>query len=177
MRNIIGMRFLESKKFLVGVVVFGLIGVILSYYLGMKGVEGGLSALWGNMPERYRPLYFITGGLAFVGYGIAFSFLMFKTDLFNYYPFSRSMIVVLVASMLWLPYTAEMINEPSDFTWVKVRIALLLVGLGAWFFMRRVWLCSGEGHGTWHKVAIAGAMIFFFHTMVMDAILWPMWFK
>jgi len=171
------MKFLESKIFFVGVVIVGLAGVLISYYLGMQAMDGGLNDLWGNMPENIRPLYYITGVLAFIGFGLTFFYIVFKTDLFNYYPFSRSIIVVLVASMLWLPYVAEMINDPNDFTWVKIRIALLLVGFGAWFFMRRVWLCSDDTSPLWKKMALAGAIVFFFHVMVMDAIVWPILFK
>lgn len=171
------MRFLESKKFFIAVLIIGIIGVGLSYYLGAQSLPNGVSDLWGDMPEQIKSLYFLTGGLAFLGYILAFIFITFKTDLYNYYPFSRSMIVILVASMLWMPYTAEMINEPASFTWIKVRIALLLVGLGAWFFMRRIWVTQGEGHGIWKKWALGGAIVFFFHTMVMDAILWPMLFR
>ena len=170
------MKFLETKKFLVGVTILGLIGVGVSYYLGMRSMPNGLADLWGNTPESVKPLYYITTSLAFIGFALAFIFIVFKTDLFNYYPISRSVIVILVAAMLWMPYVAEMATDPTSFTWMKIRISLLLVGLGAWFFFRRMWLMSGEEYGVWKKLAVVGSGIFFFHTMVMDAILWPYYY-
>jgi hypothetical protein len=171
------MRFLESKKFFILVVVLGLIGVVISYSFGLKSMPGGVDALWGNTPESIRPLYFLTTTLAFLGFSLVFIFLVFRTDLMNYYPFSRSTIVIMVASMLWLPYTVTMIEHPERFTWIKVRLVLLLVALGSWFIFRRLTRLLDENYGKWRIAAIAGSALFLFHTLVMDAILWPHLFR
>lgn len=171
------MQFLSSKRFFTLIVLLGLIGVCISYYLSVKSMSGDISALWGNMPESMHIIYYISTFLAFMGFAILFCFLVFKTDLVNYYPFSRSAIVILIAAMLWLPYTADMIAVPDSFTWIKIRISLLLVGLGAWFMLRRVWQIHPDGRPTWKRAASIGAAMFFFHTMIMDAILWPYLFR
>lgn len=171
------MKILEKKQFLVLVTLIGLMGIATSYYLGIREMPNGINDLWGNTPKNIKPLYYITTSLAFIGFSFAFFYVVFKTDLFNYYPITRSVIIIMVASMLWLPYTAEMVNDPTSFTWIKTRIALLLVGLGSWFFFRRMWFMQDQEESRWKKLAVIGSGIFFFHTMVMDAILWPMWFR
>ena len=171
------MKVLESKKFFILTIILGLIGVGISYNLGMSNMPNGLNDLWGETPDQIKPIYFLTTSLAFIGFAFAFFFLVFKTDLFNYYPLSRSAIIILVASMLWLPYTSEMVNSPSSFTWIKIRISLLLVALGSWFFMRRVWLTDSSENQIWKKLALVGSAIFFFHTLIMDALLWPIFFR
>ena len=170
------MQYLEQKKFYIIVVLLGLIGVAYSYYIGTSQINS-VEALWGNTPENIRPLYYITTSVAFIGYSLLFFFLVFKTDLVNYYPFSRSAIVILLPSMLWILYTAEMINAPSSFTWVKVRLVLILAAFGAWLTFRRLTKLMDEEYGIWRKLAIIGAAVFFFHTLVMDAFLWPYLFK
>lgn len=171
------MQFLEQKKFYVLVTILGLIGVGYSYYYGMGQIDQGVDALWGGTPDRIKPIYFITTSLAFIGYSLVFFFLVFKTDLVNYYSFSRSLIVILVPSMLWILYTSEMIQAPSSFTWVKVRLVLILAAFGAWLTYRRLTKLMDEDYGIWRKLAIAGAAVFLFHALVMDALLWPYLFK
>jgi len=171
------MKFLEGKTFYTLVVAFGLLGVGGSYYLGIEAMPGGVNDLWGNTPENLKPLYYLTTVLALLGFIITYVFLVFKTDLMSYYPISRSAIVILVASMLWLPYTARMIDDPSTFTWVKIRIALFLVGLGSWFLFRRIMQLHDQGYGIWRKMAVIGSGVFFFHTMIMDAVIWPFLYK
>ncbi len=171
------MKFLEKKQFFILVNIIGLIGISISYYFGLSEMPNGIHDLWGNTPISIRPIYYITTSLAFIGIVLSFIFVVFKTDLFNYYPISRSIIVIMVASMLWLPYTADMIQEPTSYTWIKIRIALLLVGLGSWFFFRRMWLMGNKEHKNWKKTAVIGSGLFFFHTMVMDALIWPYFFR
>ncbi|MEE9373696.1 MAG: hypothetical protein V3V00_11650 [Saprospiraceae bacterium] len=170
------MQVLEKKKFLIIVSILGLFGIGMGYYLGLGAMPNDMNGLWGNTPESVKPFFFISMGLGYVGFGLALFFIIFRTDLFNYYPISRSLVIIYVASMLWLPYMAEMNQNPEPFTWIKVRIALLLVGLGAWFFLRRIWLLDGVEYSSWKRMATIGAGIFFFHTMIMNAILWPIFF-
>lgn len=170
------MQYLEQKKFYIIVVILGLVGVGYSYYYGTSQISG-VDALWGNTAQYIKSLYYLTTSLALVGYALLFFFLVFKTDLVNYYPFSRSAIVILAPSMLWILYTVEMINTPSSFTWVKVRLVLILSAFGAWLTFRRITKLMDEDYGIWRKLAIIGAGVFFFHTLVMDALLWPYLFK
>ena len=167
------MKFLEEKKFFTLTTIIGLVGVGVSYYFGIKALPEGPQVLWGNTAENLKPFFLLTTALAIIGFAVTVYFLLFKTDLMNYYPISRSVIVILVASMLWMPYMVQMIENPASFTWIKIRIVLLLVGLGAWFLFRRIMILEEEDYGLWRKLAVVGSGLFFFHTFVMDAVLWP----
>ena len=151
-----------------------------SYALAFAYSPAVREGLWGGVPDALRPLYTTNMLLAAAGY---FPF----TWLFAFggpaYPpakdggHDRAMLgiyaLVLVPSALWLPLTAWLIEAPSAWLFVLVRLVLFAVAAGALALLVRT-AQHGMRHGTlagW--LPFAGALPFFVQTGVLDALVWP----
>lgn len=168
------------RKPLILLNVVGGLAVLGSYALAFAYSPAVREGLWGGVPASLQPLYTTNMLLAAAGY---FPF----TWLFAFgapaYPAAqeaghdRTMLavyaLVLVPSALWLPLTAWLIEAPSAWLFVVVRLVLFAVGAGALAILVRT-AQHGLGRGTaagW--LPFAGALPFFLQTGVLDALVWP----
>jgi hypothetical protein len=161
--------------------VIGGAAVLGSYVLGVRGKKGSVDRLWGGMPQKVRPAYYISMLLSAVGYFFFIYFLLFEVELdtvliagsLGYWIFYIIFIGMLGFSAFWMPLTNKMANEPKKSTWIWVRTVLLMVAL---FSCALYWaiLSIQEGNeGAAFILAAIGSGYFAFHTTVLDCIFWP----
>jgi hypothetical protein len=162
--------------------VIGGIAILGSYVLGIRGKPGAADRLWGGVPQKIRPVYYVSMLLSAIGYFFFIYFLLFEVipdsvviaDSLGYWIFYIIFIGMLGFSALWMPLTNKMANEPKKSTWFWVRTVLVMVGL---FSCALYWaiLSIQEGNqGTMFCLAAVGSGYFAFHTTVLDMLIWPM---
>ena len=162
--------------------IIGGAAVIGSYVFGVRGKSGSADRLWGGMPQKVRPVYYVSMLLSAIGYFFFIYFLLFQVesesvliaDSLGYWIFYIIFIGMLGFSALWMPLTNKMANEPKKSTWIWVRTVLVMVGL---FSCALYWaiLSIQEGNqGVAYWLAVAGSGYFAFHTTVLDMLFWPM---
>lgn len=166
--------------------IIGGAAVLGSYVLGVRGKKGSADRLWGGMPQKVRPVYYISMLLSALGFFFFLYFLLFTVapdtvliaDIFGYWIFYIIFIGMLGFSAFWMPLTNKMANEPKKSTWIWVRTVLFLV---AFFSAALYWalLSIQEGNASViYWLAVAGSGYFTFHTAVLDMLIWPvLWGK
>lgn len=164
--------------------IFGGVAVLGSYVLGLAVRPESAGALWGGVPQQLRHLYTAGMFLAALGY-LAFTyFLLFRLDpdqaRIGGAPRFRLFISlytwILVPSALWMPLTLRMVEQPSLALWLVIRLDLAAVALAALgMLVALLWTKPRQPRWAWW-MAVAGACLFFLHTGVLDAILWPAFF-
>lgn len=159
--------------------VVGGVAVLGSYVWGLSSVAGDL---WGGVPEGLRPLYTASMLLAAAGY-FPFTWLVVLrwcpargsvAGRPGFDPFPLLYALVLFPSALWLPLTSWMLAAPSALLWASIRVDLALVAIGSLGIL--VGLLTLQPRLPGRGLAIAGCTAFCFQTVVLDAILWPLWF-
>jgi hypothetical protein len=169
-------------------IVINLIGgalVLGSYAYGLAQNNPSLSTLWGGVPASMRPFYTLGMILAALGYLSCSFYLLFLINasearvynIFSYNIFNFIYIIILTPSILFIFLASKMILAPSMLTWFTLRFILFLVALGAFLMIiALVGLTPRSSH--WgYGLALIGSALFFLHTFILDAIIWPYFFK
>jgi len=164
--------------------VVGGVLVLVSYVFAFGFAPEVRGALWGGVPESWRPVYTVNMLLAAAGY-FPFTWLfvlrtrpaeLLAATGVPYAGLGLLYGLVLIPSALWLPLTAQMLADPSPGRWIAVRATLFAVALGAtgllWLALR---LARARG-GAARWAAFAGTLPFFTQTAILDALVWPAWF-
>lgn len=163
--------------------VVGGVAVLGSYALCIA-THPNPSAAWGGVPEGIQPIYTVSMFLAAFGYLLFTYVLFFRVDpqrarLFDRpaYPILNGLYAgVLIPSALWMPLTMSMIDAPSVWLWVVIRVVLAIVGLSALgFLVALARIEPGPGRG-WRIAAIVGVIAFANQTALLDALVWPAYY-
>ena len=165
--------------------VAGGIAVIGSYVYGLWTHPANRGAIWGGVPETIKPLYTVSMLLAALGY-FAFSYLiLFRLDPdqvqighhFGFKAFYVLYAVILAASALWMPLTFAMVSHPSTGLWVGIRLTLVIVGLGSLGLLAALLYLEPREPPLFYWLAVAGSALFCLQTAVLDALVWPAFYK
>jgi len=149
--------------------------VLLSYYIAAQFNTKGIDALWGNIPEHIKVYYPIGMLVATIGF-FPFTYLtVFKSS--NPRQYILPYLLVLIPSILWMPMTVSYINDSNEFIWLCIRIVLLLVAIGAILIYMRMKVEFKADKSTVYLFALIGILGFIGHTLLLDGLLWPYYFK
>jgi hypothetical protein len=153
----------------------GGIAVLASYALWLANPSREGEALWGSITGHGRTLYTVSMLAAAAGY---FGFAVYVLGQGGR-SLSWSLVLALFALMLfpsalWMPLAFEYLAAPHPALWWAMRSTLALVGVASLVLL--VVLVRVESGGTAHALAVAGALAFTFQTLVLDALVWPMYF-
>jgi hypothetical protein len=164
--------------------VIGGAAVLGSYARGISTHPNAGVALWGHVPAALRPLYTVSMFTATAGYLALAYFLFFCVDAAEarvgaagYGAFNLIVSVILVPSALWMGLTFAYLANPTPLGWAAVRGVLLLAGLGALALLALLARLRPITSPLAHWIAIAGAVAFAFQTAVLDALVWPAYFR
>ena len=165
--------------------IMGGAAVLGSYILGLKTHSGGAGVLWGGTPLRIRSAYGTSMILSAVGY-LAFAyFIIFRLDPVTtliagktgYSLLTVLFVLILAASALWMPLTYIYIGHPTAALWIGILIVLLIVGLSSCILVWALLNLKNGPEGFTYWLAVAGAVYFAFHTLVLDGLTWPVLFR
>lgn len=164
----------NRRKLITLIVVLGPC-VLLSYYVAAQYNLKGIDALWGNMPDNIKIYYPIGMLIATLGFFPFTYLIVFHSVKPNDYLLPY--LFVLLPSSLWMPLTVSYINSPTDITWFAIRIVLLLVAFGAILIYIRMKNEFKQTNLGLYKWALFGVLGFIAHTLLLDGLLWPYFFK
>lgn len=166
------------------IIVLGGIAVLGSYIHGATTAPGKASALWGGVPKALLPAYTVAMFLAAAGFLLYTYFLMFRLEPavvrfgfgldFRVVPLVY--LLVLIPSALWMSLTIAMVDAPSPAIWAAIRLVLFAVGFGALAVLVLLLTAQPRQAGAAYWAAVVGAAMFFIHTGILDALLWPYYF-
>ena len=161
--------------------VVGGVAVLGSYAHGIASHADPGIALWGHLPASMRPMYQLSMLAAAAGYFAFGSFLCFRVPpestriagRFGYGAWLVPHALILVPSTLWMPLTFWYVDAPDNARWIAVRMVLMLVATGSVLLVMGIATMQPKTpRGGW-LAALVGAAMFAFHTLVLDALVWP----
>lgn len=158
--------------------------VLGSYAWGIATHDEPGKTLWGQVPVAIVPLYNLSMLGAAVGYLLFAWFLFFRVDpatatvgARGYGVFNALTALALAPSALWMPLTFAHAAHPGPLAWAAVRAVLFLVGAGALGMIVALARLRPVRAPWAHRLALVGAVAFAFQTAVLDALVWPAYFR
>jgi len=168
-----------QKIILFSINLIGGIAVIGSYIWGLKAGSGGANALWGGTPATVKPIYTLSMLFAALGYFAFIYFILFKLNpaSINFNFFYIIFFGILGASSFWMPFTNIFLANPGVLLWTGIRLVLAIVGISSFALAWVLISLHTKETSLAYWLAVAGSIYFTFHTIVLDMILWPIFFK
>lgn len=176
---------MHPLKMILGVVVLlGGTSVLGSYVWGAASIPN-VSEFWGETPEGLIPVYVASMLLGAASFFAILWFVLVKLvprevsigERFGYGVFPWIMLAILVPSALWMPLVALYVEEPSEPVWWAIRASLFVVGLASLALVLVLARIQPKVPALAHRLALAGSVLFTVHTLVLDALLWPAFFR
>jgi hypothetical protein len=164
-----------DKLAFIAINLVGGCAVLASYWLWLANPANDGPALWGSIAGAARTVYTVSMLAAAAGY-FAFAGYLLLNDVQGI-PFVWVLTLfafILFPSALWMPLAFEYLAAPGAALWWAMRITLAIVGLASLLLV--LTLARLSPAGTAHTLAIAGAVAFTFQTLVLDALVWPLYF-
>jgi hypothetical protein len=169
-----------QRRALVWIVLLGGTAVLASYAYSLGFDPATRTGLWGGVPAALLPAYIASMALATAGYFAFTYFLLVAVDAegvriagrFGYRLFQGLYLMILVPSSMWLPLTSAMVQQPSDFLWLGIRLVLALVGLGSVGLLLALLVLRPRQPARAYWLAVAGSVAFCFQTAVLDLFVW-----
>jgi len=173
-----------NQKIFLAINIVGGILVLASYVIGLKAGKSA-DILWGGIQKNIRGVYTISMLVAATGFFLftIFTFLQLN-NIESILPYSLNKnvfnilyLIILSSSMLWIPLVNMMVSNPSTILWISIRFVLILVGLCSLFLLILLFKISPKPTGFLYTSSLLGLFWFFIHTGILDAILWPHYWK
>jgi hypothetical protein len=174
----------KQKLWLIIINVLGGVSVIGSYVLGILTHDDAGTVLWGNVPPSMQSLSTAWMPVAVLGFFAFTGYLLFVLAVdearvgkrLDYRVFHWIYLGILAPSALWMPLTFAMIEQPSSGLWWAISLVLIFVGLASLALIAALLALKGPRKGWTYWLAVIGAIGFSVQTVVMDAILWVIYF-
>jgi hypothetical protein len=175
----------RQKWYLILINVTAGSAVIISYIHGIITHPAAGAALWGNVPQGLIPFYTASMFAAAAGYFAFTFFVLFAlnpdntriANRFSYALFPCLYAVILIMSALWMPFTFMFLEQPSALLWITIRLVLAIVGAGSVGLFLALLRTYPRTPGWAYWCAIIGCGFFCLQTALLDAIVWPVFFK
>jgi hypothetical protein len=174
-----------SQKYLLAINILGGVLVLGSYAYGLITHPGQGMALWGHLPKSAQPIYTVSMFAAAAGYLMFFFHLVFLANPASIrlpwsLPFGTLHILfllILIPSALWMSLTFAYIANPSVWIWATVRLVLATVGLSSLLLLILLAGLKISAPDQFWWPSVIGAALFAFHTLILDATIWPIYFR
>jgi hypothetical protein len=170
---------------LIAINLVGGILVLGSYVQGLIAHPDNRNALWGGVPGSVQPLYTVGMIMAALGYFAFTYFILFRIDAgevrvasrFGFWAFYLIYALILLPSALWMPLTYAAIGNHSTGLYWAIRIVLAVVGVGSLALLAALLSLRTGGSSYAYWLAVAGSAAFCLQTAVLDALVWPAFFR
>lgn len=174
-----------NKYLMITINLLGGIAVLGSYANGFITYPDAADALWGGVPHGIRPSYTASMLLATAGYFAFTYFILFCLNprdtriykRFGFGVFNALYAAILVPSALWMPLTLLAVQYSSPGLVWAVRLVLAVVGIASMALLLAIWNVEPRQPLWAHRVALTGSIFFSFQTVILDAILWTVFFQ
>ena len=159
--------------------------VLGSYAYGVLTHPDAGQILWGGVPASIRPFYTAGMLLAAAGYFAFTYFILFRLNpsdtqvagRFGFGLFTTLYAAILIPSALWMPLTFLAVEQPSVALVWMVRAVLALVGVASLGLLFALIYVNPRQPLWARRIALAGSAGFCLQTVLLDAILWGVFFQ
>tara|TARA_B100000945_G_C20399583_1_gene606615 strand:+ start:499 stop:1059 length:561 start_codon:yes stop_codon:yes gene_type:complete len=159
--------------------------VLFSYGHGLLTYVDLRAQLWGDIPLSLKPYYTFNMILATLGYFCFTSYILKTNFLSVKHQYSSTYINkinlfyagIIIPSIFWMPMTFSMLIEPSYILWIAIKVVLGIVGLSASSLMIILIKSKIQGEYLHYYIALIGIIPFWIQTMILDAVVWPYYFR
>jgi hypothetical protein len=166
---------MPEKLSLIVINVVGGIAVLGSYAIWLSNPAHEGNALWGSISGAGRTLYTVSMLAAAAGYfAFAPKILVAEIEQSDLLAFNTLFALILFPSALWMPLAFEYLDTRSASVWWAMRFTLAVVGVASLLLVVALLRLPP---GTGRALAVLGAAAFTFQTLVLDAIVWPIFMK
>jgi hypothetical protein len=172
------------KRWFTGINLVGGTLVLGSYAWGLRSRPEAGRVLWGGVPETIQFLSRVSMLAAALGY-IAFTlFILMRVDaercrVFGHRGFGTFNILyaaILFPSALWMPLTFAAVDAGTSASAWVVRVLLALIGLASLGLLYALLTVEPVQSEPGHRLAVLGSALFCLQTVVLDAVVWSMYF-
>jgi hypothetical protein len=178
-------RPVDEKLALAAVNVLGGIAVLGSYAYGILGYPELRASFWGGVPDWLRPWYVASMLLATAGYLCFTYFFALRTDpravrigqSLRYRTLVWIYAGILLPSALWMPLTVRVLEDPRPWAWLATRTVLAITGVSSLALVAVLAAMRPRVPRVSYGLAVAGSVAFSIQTAVLDAIVWPAYFR
>jgi hypothetical protein len=177
---------MHPKKWLMLLInIIGGAALLGSYAYGILTHPNASQILWGEVPESIRPYYSANMLLAAMGYFAFIYFILFRLNQvktkvagrFGFGLFTALFAGILFPSTLWMPLTFLAVERSSLALVWTVRIVLWLVGLASLALFYAILKVEPRQPLWAQRVALVGSIAFCIQTVILDAIIWVIFFR
>ena len=170
---------------LIAIIVVGGILVLGGYVQGLIAHPDNRSAIWGGVPGSIQPLYTVCMIGAALGYFAFTYFVLFRIDAaefrvadrFGFWIFYVIYLLILLPSAMWMPLTYAALDRHSMGLYWAIRVVLAVVGLGSLALLAVLLSLRTGGSSYAYWLGVSGSAAFCFQTAVLDALVWPVFFR
>ena len=171
---------IKKQTLFLWVNIIGGIAVLGGYAYALAINPETRNALWGGIPESWKPLYTFSMFTSAIGYLYATYYLVFKGGLdlqFFWGKYKASLLTILISiflisSSFWIHSTFSYIDSPTQSQWLTIQIELFITAIALILFTIGLVSANGVGKILNHKLAIIGCLLITFHCLILDAIIW-----
>jgi len=173
----------EQKIWFLVINLLGGFAVVASYVAGMVSHPNTEQLIWGRITPALKSIYLVSMPLAVLGYLLSLYFILFQLDAGTVQIWGSDgfpvldiiFAVILVFSAFWMPLTYKLI-ETQWRGWFYIRMVLFFVALGSLALLCAFLMISQKEPAWSYWLAVAGAVVFFIQTGIIDAFVWPAMF-
>jgi hypothetical protein len=153
------------------IVIVGLI-LLYSYYHFLQKTT--VDVLWGRIRGSYRSVYYVSMLLAAIGFLFLLYYLYRKRDFTETQvdTFYLWILVFITISIFWMPFTIEYSLKNKTYIQYTIYLVLFLVALAALMILHTLLQIKERELKQERQLAIVGTSYLFFHTFIMDFVLW-----
>jgi len=153
------------------IVIVGSI-LLYSYYHFLQKTK--VDTLWGRIKGNYRSFYYISMLISAIGFLLLLYYLYKKRDFTDCQvdTFYLWILVFVVISIFWMPFSIEYTVNRKSYIQYTIYFVLFLVALAALMILHTLLNIKEKEFVQEKQLAILGTGYLFFHTFVMDLILW-----
>ncbi|MDM8000827.1 MAG: hypothetical protein QUS33_12780 [Dehalococcoidia bacterium] len=170
---------------LIAINVVGGVLVLGSYVQGLLAHPDNRNVLWGSIPASVQPFYTVSMVSAALGYFAFTYYVLFRIDAasvrvgnqFGFWVFYVIYALILLPSALWMPLTYAAVGSHSTGLYWVIRVVLAVVGLGSLALLAALLSLRTDGSSYAYWLAVAGSAAFCIQTAVLDALVWPAFFR
>jgi len=175
-----------TRRIVLGLIVLlGGLAVVGSYVWGFTSIPNASTDFWGGTPRALIPLYTASMLLGAASFFAILWFVLVRLDpaearvgeRVGYEVFPWIFLAILVPSALWMPLVARMVAEPGEVVWWAIRLSLFVVALAPLALVVVLLRIRPRSPVVAHRLALGGSVVFTAHTLVLDALLWPAFFR
>ena len=159
--------------------------VLLSYYFGVNRLkEAGQdpALLWGGVPDVLQPIIVTFMFLGAVGYFFfTYNFLVnvpaevLFFNKFKYWSLHILYLLVFIPSMLWIYQTINYMESGTQFDWILTVVILFTVAIASVLLLLFT-IDLKPSNNPMYLPSVIGAIIFTFHTLFLDGLIWTVFF-